>query len=214
MEETTVRVGEKAPNFTADGFNALTNDFGTYSLSDCGGKWVLLFFYPGDFTYVCPTELTALASFKNELEKSGVQVFVVSTDSKFSHKEWNASELSKAVEGGYPFTMLSDSVGKIGKPYGIYDGEKGVELRGTVVINPKGIVQWVSINVAALGRNPAEIVRCIDALKEHETSGHVMPACWIPGDESIDPTFDNSGNMWTTYKEMLKPKATDWVFRK
>lgn len=213
-EMTFVRIGDKAPNFTADGFNALKDDFNKYTLSDYKGKWVLLFFYPGDFTYVCPTELTALAGFKAELDELGAQVFVVSTDSKYAHKQWDECELCKAIEGGYPYTMLADVVGSIGKPYNIYDSNEGIDLRGTVLIDPKGLVQWISVNAPALGRNPAEIVRCIRAMKEHEASGRVMPACWVPGDESIDPTFENSGKIWDNYKKLLQPQVKDWVFRK
>lgn len=208
MEETVlVRIGDKAPNFTLDGFNTFKEDFGKHNLYDYKGKWILLFFYPGDFTFVCPTELIALAAFKPELDELGVQVLVISTDSTFVHKQWNKSELSIALEGDYPFAMLADTAGVAGKPYNIYDEEKGIDLRGTVLIDPKGIVQWISVNTPALGRNPEEIVRCARAMKEHEASGHVMPACWTPGKESIDPSFENSGKMWENYKTLLRPQA-------
>jgi peroxiredoxin (alkyl hydroperoxide reductase subunit C) len=199
------RIGKPAPNFEVQGFDAVKGSFETYSLANLKGKYVLLFFYPGDFTYVCPTELISIASLKDEFAKAGVQVFVISTDSKFSHKEWNESELSKAHGSSYPYPMLADSLGKIGAPYGIFDEEGGVDLRGTVLIDKKGVVQSVSINAAPLGRNPKELLRVALALKEHDDNGgKVIPACWVPGDEVIDPTYANSGKMWNNYKGVIQ----------
>lgn len=205
-EETgIVRIGDRAPNFTANGFDARKDSFESYTLSSYRGKWVLLFFYPGDFTYVCPTELSVLARFKTEIDELRAKVFVISTDSKFSHKQWNECELSKAVDGGYPFPMLSDATGSIGSPYNIYDHQNGVELRGTVIINPHGVVLYIAVNTAELGRNPVEIIRCMKALQEHEASGRVMPACWLPGGETIDPSCENCGKMWEKHKQLLSP---------
>jgi peroxiredoxin (alkyl hydroperoxide reductase subunit C) len=206
MSDTVVtRVGEKAPLFKVGGFDAVNERFDTYALEDYSGKYVLLFFYPGDFTYVCPTELVSLASLKEKFDSLGTQVFVVSTDSKFSHKNWNEIELSKAVGGNYPYPMLSDTVGQIGAPYGIFKEADGVDLRGVVLIDKKGVVQIISVNAAQIGRNPKEIVRLVTAQKEHDDSGgRVIPACWVPGDETIDPSYDNSGKMWNNYKAVLE----------
>jgi peroxiredoxin (alkyl hydroperoxide reductase subunit C) len=198
-------IGKEAPNFKAPGFDAVKGSFETYSLADYKGKYVLLFFYPGDFTYVCPTELVALASLKDKFQEIGVQVFVVSTDSKFSHKEWNANELSKAVNGAYPYPMLSDTLGWIGRSYGIFNDETGVDLRGVVLIDKNGLVQLVYVNAPPIGRNPKELLRMALALKEHDDNGgKVIPACWMPGDDTIDPSYDNSGKMWDNYKEILE----------
>jgi peroxiredoxin (alkyl hydroperoxide reductase subunit C) len=199
------RIGKAAPNFEVPGFDAVKGNFGTYSLSNYKGKYVVLFFYPGDFTYVCPTELIALAALKDKFAKAGIEVFVISTDSKFSHKEWNESELSKAHGASYPFPMLSDTLGRIGTPYGIFDEEGGVDLRGVVLIDKKGIVQSISVNAAPLGRNPQEVYRLSLALKEHEESGgKVIPACWVPGNDVIDPSFENSGKMWNNLQGIIK----------
>jgi peroxiredoxin (alkyl hydroperoxide reductase subunit C) len=204
-DAVVTRVGEKAPLFKVAGFDAANERFDTYALEDYTGKYVLLFFYPGDFTYVCPTELVSIASLKEKFDALGVQVFVVSTDSKFSHKNWNEIELSKAVGGNYPYPMLSDTVGQIGAPYGIFNETDGVDLRGVVLIDKKGVVQIISVNAAPLGRNPKELLRLVTALKEHDNSGgRVIPACWIPGDETIDPSYDNSGKMWNNYKNILE----------
>jgi peroxiredoxin (alkyl hydroperoxide reductase subunit C) len=203
MSEAT-RIGKPAPNFEVPGFDAVKGSFETYKLSDLKGKYVVLFFYPGDFTYVCPTELIALASLKDKFADAGVQVFVVSTDSKFSHKEWNESELSKAHGSNYPFPMLADTLGKVGAEYGIFDEEGGVDLRGVVIIDKKGLVQSVNINAAPLGRNPQEVLRVALALQEHDDSGgKVIPACWVPGADVIDPSYENSGKMWKNLETVI-----------
>ncbi|MDR3333084.1 MAG: peroxiredoxin, partial [Synergistaceae bacterium] len=180
------RIGQEAPDFSAPGFDAVKGSFESYSLSSCRGKYVLLFFYPGDFTYVCPTELVSIASLEDKFGDLGVQVFVVSTDSKFAHKEWNESELSKAVGGSYPYPMLSDTLGRIGRPYGIFNEKDGVDLRGVVLIDKKGVTQLIYVNAGPIGRNPKELLRLAQALKAHDDNGgKVIPACWIPGEEVI-----------------------------
>ncbi|MDR1977780.1 MAG: peroxiredoxin [Synergistaceae bacterium] len=199
-----VRIGEQAPDFSVEGFSAKDKKFQRYTLSGCRGTWVLLFFYPGDFTYVCPTELQSLVDYKRDLEELKVQVFLISTDSKFSHKQWNEYELSKMIEGGVTFPMLPDQTGMLGRPYDFYDAEQGVDLRGTVVIDPDGVVQLIYVNAAPIGRHPGEIVRCIRALKEFRDKGNVVPACWTPGVSTIAPTYENSGKMWEAYRKDKK----------
>ncbi|MDR1731231.1 MAG: peroxiredoxin [Synergistaceae bacterium] len=198
------RIGQAAPEFSAEGFSAVEDGFHHYALSECKGKWVLLFFYPGDFTYVCPTELQSLAEYKKDFEELGVQVFLISTDSRYSHKQWNQYELSKMIDGGMPYAMLPDQTGALGRPYDFYDESAGVDLRGTVVIDPDGVVQLIYANAPAIGRHPGEIVRCIRALREYRDNGNVVPACWIPGLETIDPSYENSGRVWETYKSKKK----------
>jgi peroxiredoxin (alkyl hydroperoxide reductase subunit C) len=201
----SARIGKQAPDFSVPGFDAVKGDFGTYSLKDFKGKYVLMFFYPGDFTYVCPTELISIASLKDEFAKAGVQVFVISTDSKFSHKEWNESELAPAHGSSYPYPMLADTLGKIGASYGIFDEEGGVDLRGVVLIDKAGVVQAVHTNAAPLGRNPKELLRVALALKEfNDNGGKVIPACWVPGDDVIEPSYENSGNMWNNYQQVIQ----------
>ena len=160
---------------------------------------MLLFFYPGDFTYVCPTELQSLVDYKRDFEELNVQVFLISTDSKFSHKQWNEYELSKMIEGGTTFPMLPDQTGALGKVYNFYDAEQGVDRRGTVIIDPDGVVQLIYVNASPIGRHPGEIVRCIRALKEFRDKGNVVPACWNPGSPTIRPTYENSGKIWEVY---------------
>ena len=203
--ENLASVGAKAPLFKAAGYDAPNKRFDNYALEDYVGKYIMLFFYPGDFTFVCPTELVALAALKKQFDECGVQVFVISTDSKFSHKNWNEMELAKAVGGDYPYPMLSDRLGALGSPYGIFNEADGVDLRGVVLIDKKGFVQVVSVNAAPIGRNPKELLRLAMALKEFDDNGgRVIPACWMPGDDTIDPTFDNSGKMWENYKGVME----------
>jgi peroxiredoxin (alkyl hydroperoxide reductase subunit C) len=194
-----VSIGETAPDFSVEGFSAKDKKFQKYALSTYRGKWVLLFFYPGDFTYVCPTELQSLVDYKRDFEELNVQVFLISTDSKFSHKQWNEYELSKMIEGGTTFPMLPDQTGALGKVYNFYDAEQGVDRRGTVIIDPDGVVQLIYVNASAVGRHPGEIVRCIRALKEFRDKGNVVPACWSPGSPTIQPTYENSGKVWEVY---------------
>ena len=104
------------------------------------------------------------------------------------------------IDGGFPFVMLSDQTGAIGKAYRCYD-ESGVDIRGTVIISPEGVVQLLSVNVPPLGREPKEILRGVTALKESAASGKVAPAGWVPGKELLETTPENSGNVWKTYKK-------------
>lgn len=105
------------------------------------------------------------------------------------------------ISGGFPFAMLADQTGAIGRAYRTYDEEGGVNIRGTVIINPEGVVQLLSVNVPPLGREPKEILRAVTALKESAESGKVAPAGWTPGKEMLETTPENSGNVWKTYKK-------------
>ena len=207
-EAEIVQVGEQAPDFWVEGFDAEGKCFDIYTLHQYAGRPVLLFFYPGNFTYVCPTELVALASMKNDFDNIGLQVLVISTDSKFSHKRWNESELSRSIGMQYPYPMLSDASGSIGSQYNIFCEKNGVNMRGIVLIDKNGIVQLIFINAPTLGRNPHEILRFALALKMHEDSGgKAIPACWVPGNDVIDPSFENSGNVCANYEKMLKEQV-------
>ena len=105
------------------------------------------------------------------------------------------------MKDGVPYPMLSDPRGTLGDPYGAYVSSVGVDIRGTVLINPEGVIQLVSVNVPPLGRNPDEIVRCVQALQEHAKTGKVMPASWRPGGQTLDPSFENAGKVWKALKK-------------
>lgn len=147
-----------------------------------------------------------MAKLHKEFEEVGVQVLVLSTDSKFSHKAWHESELCDAFGTEYPYPMLSDSAGKIGEAYGIYNSDAAQDIRGTVLINKEGVVQLLNVNVPPIGRSPEELLRCARALKEHDSTGKVIPANWQPGGETITPAIENSGKMWQNYKGIMQDK--------
>jgi peroxiredoxin (alkyl hydroperoxide reductase subunit C) len=136
------------------------------------------------------------------LDKLGVQVFSVSTDSRFTHKIWQEEELSKMVEGGVPFGMLSDAGGEIGKVYGVYDEAAGVDIRGRFLIDPEGIIQAMEVMTPPVGRNIEELIRQIAAFQHvHKTGGaEATPAGWRPGDPTLKPGPDLVGKVWKEWK--------------
>jgi len=127
-------------------------------------------------------------------------VLSVSTDSRFTHKIWNETELSKMVEGGIPFPMLSDQGGRVGTVYGVYDPAAGVNVRGRFLIDPDGIIQAVEILTPPVGRNPDELIRQIKAYQHVRETGEVMPSGWQPGDKTLKPGPDLAGNVWKVWK--------------
>lgn len=124
----------------------------------------------------------------------------ISTDSQFTHKIWNEVELSKMVEGGIPFPMLSDQGGCIGTVYGVYDEAAGVNIRGRFLIDPDGVIQAVEILTPPVGRNPEELIRQIKAYQHTRATGEVMPSGWQPGDPTLKPGPDVVGNVWKVWK--------------
>ena len=124
----------------------------------------------------------------------------VSTDSRFTHKIWNEVELSKMVEGGIPFPMLSDSGGRIGTVYGVYDEAAGVDVRGRFLIDPDGVIQAIEVLTPPVGRNPDELIRQIRAYQHTRATGEVMPSGWEPGKPTLKPGPDLVGKVWTVWK--------------
>jgi alkyl hydroperoxide reductase subunit AhpC len=132
----------------------------------------------------------------------GVDVLSVSTDSRFTHKIWNQVELSKMVDGGIPFPMLSDQGGRIGKVYGVYDEAAGVDIRGRFIIDPDGVIQAMEVLTPPVGRNPAELIRQIQAFQHVRATGgaEVMPSGWQPGQTVLKVGPDLAGNVWKVWK--------------
>jgi len=130
----------------------------------------------------------------------GVEVLSISTDSRFSHKIWNEDELSKMVEGGVPFPMLSDQGGRIGRAYGVYDKAAGVDIRGRFLIDPDGIIQAMEVLTPAVGRNPNELIRQIKAFQHVRATGEVTPSGWEPGQATLTPGPDLVGKVWMAWK--------------
>jgi peroxiredoxin (alkyl hydroperoxide reductase subunit C) len=124
----------------------------------------------------------------------------MSTDSRFVHKIWQAEELSKMIDGGVPFPMLSDGGGKVGKLYGVYDEAGGVDIRGRFIIDPNFVIPAMEVLTPEVGRNPAELVRQIKAFQHVMETGEVTPSGWEPGDTTLSPGPDLVGKVWTVWK--------------
>lgn len=123
-----------------------------------------------------------------------------STDSHFTHKIWQEEELSKMVEGGVPFPMLSDPGGRIGTVYGVYDEDAGVDIRGRFLIDPDGVIQAMEVMTPSVGRNIVELIRQVKAFQHHRATGEVMPAGWQPGKPTLKPGPDLVGKVWTVWQ--------------
>ena len=124
----------------------------------------------------------------------------MSVDSVFSHKIWQEEELSKMIEGGVPYPMLSDAGGKVGKLYGVYDEDAGVNIRGRFIIDPDGIIQAMEILTPPVGRNVAELIRQVQAYQHVRETGEVMPSGWQPGKPTLKPGPDLAGKVWKVWK--------------
>jgi peroxiredoxin (alkyl hydroperoxide reductase subunit C) len=130
----------------------------------------------------------------------GVEVLSVSTDSRFTHKVWQEEELSKMVEGGVPYPMLSDQGGRIGTVYGVYDEEAGVDIRGRFIIDPDGVLQAMEVLTPEVGRNVSELIRQIKAYQHVKATGEVTPSGWQPGRPTLKPGPALVGRVWEVWK--------------
>lgn len=182
-----VLVNQEAPDFTekavVDG--QVVNEF---KLSDQRGKYVVLFFYPLDFTFVCPTELHAFQGKLEEFKKRNVEVIGVSTDSWFSHLAWLNTPKNQGGIEGVTYPLVSDFNKTISKSYDVLFEGLGAAYRGLFLIDKKGIVQHQVVNNLPLGRSVGEVLRMVDALQFTEEHGEVCPADWKEGDKSMKPT--------------------------
>jgi alkyl hydroperoxide reductase subunit AhpC len=144
--------------------------------------------------------LSAVAARYDELKSLGVEVLSMSTDSQFVHKMWQEEELSKMVKGGVPFPMLSDAGGRIGRIYGVYDEEAGVNVRGRFLIDPDGVIQAMEILSPPVGRNVEELIRQIKAFQHVRKTGEATPSGWQPGKTTLKPGPDLVGKVWEVWK--------------
>ena len=178
-----VKIGEKISDFSLDAF--CEENIKKIKLSNYKGKWLILFFYPADFTFVCPTELEELAENYNEFKKLNAEVFSISTDTVFVHKAWHDN--SPAIRK-VKFPMLADPTGKLCREFGTYIEEEGLSLRGTFIIDPDGILKTLEIHDNSIGRSAAELLRKLQAAKfVRENKGNVCPASWKPGRKTLKP---------------------------
>jgi alkyl hydroperoxide reductase subunit AhpC len=199
VREMLARVGQGAVDFEANAFIA-SKGFAPVKLSDYKGKWIVLCFYPGDFTFVWPTELAAVAARYEEFKSLGVEVLAMSTDSRFTHKIWQEQELSKMLNGGVPFPMLSDAGGNIGKVYGVYDELAGVDIRGRFIIDPDFVIRAMEVLTPEVGRNPDELLRQVKAFQHVRATGEVTPSGWQPGQVTLKPGPALVGKVWEVWK--------------
>jgi alkyl hydroperoxide reductase subunit AhpC len=144
--------------------------------------------------------LSAVAVKYPELKAMGVEVLAMSVDSRFSHKIWQEEELSKMVEGGVPFPLLTDPGGKVGEVYGVYDEGAGVDIRGRFIIDPDGTLRAMEVLTAEVGRNVTELVRQIKAFQHVAKTGEVTPSGWQPGKPTLTPGPKLVGKVWTVWK--------------
>ena len=186
-----VLVTQPAPNFHA---NALmpSMEIERISLDIYRGKYVVLFFYPMDFTFVCPTEIIAFSEAAAEFEAEGVQILSCSTDTEFSHHAWRNTPREEGGLGEIEFPMLADVTKEIATAYGVLLPSIGVALRGLFLIDKEGIVRHQLVNDLPLGRSVPEALRMVQALKFFEECGEVCPVNWRKGGKAIKPTLDDS----------------------
>ncbi len=198
----SVLVGKKAPNFSAPAVINGSDIVENFSLDQyLGKKYVILFFYPADFTFVCPTEILAFQERIEEFEKRNTAVVGCSVDSQFSHWKWLQTELHDGGIKGVKYPLISDQALAIAENYDVLageydydeDGEVSFEgtpmaYRGLFLIDLEGIIRHQVVNDMPLGRSVDEVLRMIDALQYYEKHGEVCPADWHPGDEALEPT--------------------------
>jgi len=180
----TTLVTQEAPDFTAQAVLP-DNSFAELTLSKYRGKYVVLFFYPLDFTFVCPSELIAFDHRLEEFKKRNVEVLSVSIDSAFTHLAWKNTPVDKGGIGQVKYTMVADVKHEIAKAYDV-ESAGGVAFRGTFLIDKAGIVQHQIINNLPLGRDVDELLRVIDALQFTEEHGEVCPAGWKKGSKGMN----------------------------
>ncbi len=186
-----LKINHPTPDFSLEAYHQ--GEIVKVSFGDYKGKWVILFFYPADFTFVCPTELGELADNYAKFKELGAEVLSASTDTVFVHKAWHdASETIKKIS----FPMLADPAGTLSRDYGIMIEEAGLALRGTFIIDPDGILKSYEVNDNSIGRSSEELIRKLQAaqfVREH--GGEACPASWKPGAKTLKPGLDLVGKI-------------------
>ncbi len=199
----SVLVGRPAPDFTA----AAVMPDGTineeFKLSDLKGKHVVLFFWPLDFTFVCPSEIIAHDHRVEEFKKRGVELVGVSIDSQFTHFAWRDTPVNKGGIGPVRFPMVADVKHEIQEAYDVVHPDAGVAMRGSFLIDKEGIVQSQMVNNLPLGRNVDEMLRLVDALQFTEEHGEVCPAGWNKGDEGMKPDAEGVASYLAKHSDEL-----------
>ncbi len=181
-----LRVGQVAPDFKATA--VIDQEFKDISLSDYRGKYVVLFFYPLDFTFVCPTEITAFSDRAEEFTKLNTEILGVSVDSAFSHLAWIQTDRKSGGVGDLNYPLVADLKKEISTAYNVLDPDAGIALRGLFIIDKEGVIQHATINNLAFGRNVDETLRTLQALQYVQAHpDEVCPAGWQPGEKTMIP---------------------------
>ncbi|MBM3382735.1 MAG: peroxiredoxin [Betaproteobacteria bacterium] len=184
-------INTKVTDFSVQAY--VNDSFKTVTQDDLKGKWSIFFFYPADFTFVCPTELGDMADNYEKLRSMGVEVYSVSTDTHFTHKAWHdASDTIKKIK----FPMLADPTGHLSRAFGVHIEAEGLANRGTFVVNPEGLIKIVEVHDNGIGRNAAELVRKVQAAQfVANNKGEVCPAKWKPGQQTLKPGLNLVGKI-------------------
>lgn len=184
-------IGTTLPDFELQAYH--NGDFETVSKSSALGKWSVFFFYPADFTFVCPTELGDLADHYADFQRIGCEIYSVSTDSHFVHKQW--AETSETIQK-VKFPMAADPAGRLARFFGILEEEPWQALRGTFVVNPQGVVKAYEVHDMGIGRNAEELLRKVEAAQfVAEHGDQVCPAKWKPGAATLKPGLELVGKI-------------------
>jgi peroxiredoxin (alkyl hydroperoxide reductase subunit C) len=196
---SSIRIGETVPDYEFEAFQG--NEAKAMKFSDFRGKWLVVMFYPADFTFVCPTELEEMAALYPKFKELGAEVLSFSTDTVFVHKAWHdASAAIKKIE----FPMGADPTGKVASAFGVLiEGgdmmltpDEGLALRGTFLIDPSGVLRTMEVHDNSVGRKAAETLRKLQAAQYVESHpGNVCPAGWEPGDDTLEPGMDLVGKI-------------------
>jgi peroxiredoxin (alkyl hydroperoxide reductase subunit C) len=185
MSSTMVR--QEMPKFTMEAYDAKTGHYITVSSDDYKGKWVVICFYPADFTFVCPTEIAAMNAKYDEFQKLNTEILAVSVDSKFSHKRFAETE---PLLKGLKLVMGADANQEISRAFGVLIEEEGVALRGRFLFNPDGICVAQEVQADSVGRNVNELLRQVEAWQHASKTGDVCPANWRPGKKTLPVKTD------------------------
>lgn len=195
-EQRMLRIGDTLPELVLPAYDPVKDEEVSLKMNDYKGKWKIFFFYPADFTFVCPTELEEMAENYDAFQKEGAEVFSVSTDTVFVHKAWHDnSEAIKKIK--YP--MVADPAGVLSKLFNVYitaGGDAGLALRGTFIVDPAGVLRTIEVHDNSIGRSAKETLRKLRAAKfVAEHGGNVCPASWEPGSDTLKPGMDLVGKI-------------------
>lgn len=188
------KIDTESPSFDLPYYDPNNDCDGQICSAELDWKWYVLFYYPADFTYVCPTELKDMAEQKRKFEELWVEVIAISTDTIFSHRAWVKHERLMA---NFPYKMLADHSTEVADLFNILDVDSGIAGRGTFIVDPDGILRWIEVTSGPLGRNSEELVRKIEALQYmRENPTQACPARWVTWNKTLTPDIKISGEIY------------------